>query len=133
MSRHALSRRGLTPVPIFVASLNAPSLFLLAKDLQRMEVWVAVNEADIGSIFQGQPVSFTVDAFPGHTPGPPTKTPVMDIYNMGTVPTARATIRVARTLARRRYDRAIVLPNSWKSALVPFLAGQELGWSLAAG
>jgi heptosyltransferase-2 len=31
--------------------------------------------------------------------------------------------RLARTLARRGYDRAIVLPNSWKSALVPFLAG----------
>ena len=50
-----------------VASLNAPSLFLLAKDLQRMEVWVAVNEADIGNIHEGQPVTFTVDAFPGHT------------------------------------------------------------------
>jgi HlyD family secretion protein len=49
-----------------VASLNAPSLFLLAMDLSRMEVWVAVNEADIGQIYQGQPVTFTVDAFPGH-------------------------------------------------------------------
>ncbi|MFZ2448155.1 MAG: efflux RND transporter periplasmic adaptor subunit [Syntrophobacteraceae bacterium] len=49
-----------------VSSLNAPSLFLLAKDLKRMQVWVAVNEADIGNIFPGQPVSFTVDAFPGH-------------------------------------------------------------------
>jgi len=48
-----------------VASLNAPSLFLLAKDLKRMQVWVAVNEADIGKIRPGQPVSFTVDAFPG--------------------------------------------------------------------
>ena len=48
-----------------VASLNAPSLFLIAKDLRRMQVWVAVNEADIGSIHPGQAVSFTVDAFPG--------------------------------------------------------------------
>lgn len=48
-----------------VASLNAPSLFLIAKDLTRMQVWVAVNEADIGNIFPGQPVAFTVDAFPG--------------------------------------------------------------------
>jgi len=31
--------------------------------------------------------------------------------------------RLARALAKRGYDRAIVLPNSWKSALVPFLAG----------
>jgi HlyD family secretion protein len=50
-----------------VASLNAPSLFLIAKDLKRMQVWVAVNEADIGKIHPGQPVVFTVDAFPGET------------------------------------------------------------------
>ena len=34
--------------------------------------------------------------------------------------------RLSRTLAQRGYDRAIVLPNSWKSALVPFLAGIPL-------
>jgi HlyD family secretion protein len=50
-----------------VASLNAPSLFLIAKDLTRMQVWVAVNEADIGKIAPDQPVTFTVDAFPGET------------------------------------------------------------------
>ena len=47
-----------------VASLNAPSLFLIAKDLKRMQVWASVNEADIGRIRAGQPVSFTVDAYP---------------------------------------------------------------------
>lgn len=50
-----------------VASLNAPSLFLLAKDLTRIQVWVAVNEADIGRIHSGMPVHFTVDAFPNET------------------------------------------------------------------
>jgi HlyD family secretion protein len=50
-----------------VASLNAPSLFLIAKDLTRMQVWVAVNEADIGKIHPGQAVTFTVDAFPEAT------------------------------------------------------------------
>ncbi len=48
-----------------VSSLNAPSLFLLAKDLNRLQVWVSVNEADIGRIKPGQPVTFTVDAQPG--------------------------------------------------------------------
>ncbi len=48
-----------------VASLNAPSLFLIAKDLRRMQVWVPVNEADIGSIHPGQSVQFNVDAFAG--------------------------------------------------------------------
>ncbi len=47
-----------------VASLNAPSLFLIAKDLTRMQIWAAVNEADIGQIHPGQVVRFTVDAFP---------------------------------------------------------------------
>ena len=50
-----------------VSSLNAPSLFLIAKDLTRMQVWVAVNEADIGKIRPGLPVTFTADAFPGES------------------------------------------------------------------
>ena len=47
-----------------VSSMNASSLFLLAKDLKKMEVWASVNEADIANIKVGQPVSFTVDARP---------------------------------------------------------------------
>src|SRR5262249_52467012 len=39
-----------------VASLNAPSLFLIAKDLKRLQIWASVNEADIGQIKQGQRV-----------------------------------------------------------------------------
>ena len=50
-----------------VSSLSAPSLFLIAKDLTRIQVWASVNEADIGNIHPGQPVTFTVDAFPGAT------------------------------------------------------------------
>lgn len=50
-----------------VASLNAPSLFLLAKDLRRMQVWVAVNEADISRIRPGQDATFTIDALPNET------------------------------------------------------------------
>ena len=46
-----------------VSSMNAPSLFLIAKDLKRMQVWVSVNEADVGQIKVGLPVEFTVDAF----------------------------------------------------------------------
>jgi HlyD family secretion protein len=48
-----------------VASLNAPSLFLIAKDLTKMQIWVAVNEADIGRVVVGTPVTFTCDTFPG--------------------------------------------------------------------
>jgi len=48
-----------------VSSLSAPSLFLLAKDLRRLQVWASVNEADIGHLHTGQTVTFGVDAFPG--------------------------------------------------------------------
>lgn len=48
-----------------VSSMSASSLFLVAKDLGRMRIWAAVNEADVGRIREGQGVAFTVDAFPG--------------------------------------------------------------------
>jgi HlyD family secretion protein len=50
-----------------VASLSAPSLFLIAKDLKRLQLWASVNEADIGQIHAGQTARFTVDAFSGKT------------------------------------------------------------------
>jgi HlyD family secretion protein len=48
-----------------VSSLTASSLFLIAKDLRRIQVWAQVNEADFGQIKEGQQVRFTVDAYPG--------------------------------------------------------------------
>jgi HlyD family secretion protein len=46
------------------SSMSTPSLFLIAKDLTRIQVWSSVNEADIGNIHPGQGVTFTVDAYP---------------------------------------------------------------------
>ena len=46
-----------------VSSMSTSSLFLIAKDLKRIQVWASVNEADIGKIHEGQAVTFTVDAF----------------------------------------------------------------------
>src|SRR5439155_4735669 len=48
-----------------VSSLNAPSLFLIAKDLRRLQAWASVNEGDIGQIQVGQQASFRVAAYPG--------------------------------------------------------------------
>jgi HlyD family secretion protein len=49
-----------------VANMSAQSLFLLAKDLSKLQVWAQVNEADIGRIssHRDMPVKFTIDAFP---------------------------------------------------------------------
>jgi HlyD family secretion protein len=46
------------------ASLSAPTLFTIANDLSKMEVHTNVDEADVGNVWEGQEVSFTVDAFP---------------------------------------------------------------------
>jgi HlyD family secretion protein len=45
------------------ASYETPTLFLVAKDLTKMQVDTNVSESDIGSVRIGQPVDFTVDAY----------------------------------------------------------------------
>jgi HlyD family secretion protein len=49
------------------ASFNTPTLFVIAEDLSAMELQVAIDEADVGSVKEGQLATFTVDAFPGET------------------------------------------------------------------
>ena len=49
------------------ASLSAPELFLIANDLSEMQILAKVDESDIGSIAVGQPVTFTVQAYPNRT------------------------------------------------------------------
>jgi HlyD family secretion protein len=46
------------------ASLQAPTLFTIAKDLTQMQVDSNVSEADVGRITMGQEATFTVDAYP---------------------------------------------------------------------
>jgi HlyD family secretion protein len=49
------------------ASMSAPTLFLIANDLTKMQIDANVAEADIGGVAVGQQVDFTVDAFPLRT------------------------------------------------------------------
>lgn len=49
------------------SSFSAPELFNIAQDLREMQIAADVSEADIGDVAAGQPVTFTVDAFPGRT------------------------------------------------------------------
>lgn len=49
------------------ASLQAPTLFLVAQDLTKMQVDTNVSEADVGRVRLNQPATFTVDAYPGET------------------------------------------------------------------
>ena len=49
------------------ASLQAPTLFTIAKDLTKMQVYVSTDESDVGTIHTGQSATFKVDAFPNET------------------------------------------------------------------
>ena len=50
-----------------VSSMNAVPLLKIATDLRRIQVEATVPEADIGSVRDGQSVTFAVDSYPGHT------------------------------------------------------------------
>jgi len=59
--------RDVEPGQTVAASLQAPVLYTLAEDLRHMELQVDVDEADVGSVREGQAAIFTVDAYPEHT------------------------------------------------------------------
>ena len=47
-----------------VSNQTASSIFLVARDFKKMQVWVSVNEADVGAIKPGMKVLFSCDAYP---------------------------------------------------------------------
>ena len=49
------------------ASFQTPTLFQIARDLREMQIDTSVAEADVGGLRVGQPVKFTVDAYPNRT------------------------------------------------------------------
>ncbi|BCA64060.1 secretion protein HlyD [Sphingomonas sp. HMP9] len=59
--------RQIDPGQTVAASFNTPTLFVIAEDLTKMKLEVAIDEADVGEVKIGQKASFTVDAFPGQT------------------------------------------------------------------
>src|ERR1035438_8187377 len=48
-------------------SFSTPTIFQIAKDLTKMQIDSSVAEADVGGVVEGQPVDFTVDAYPERT------------------------------------------------------------------
>ncbi|ANH83362.1 efflux transporter periplasmic adaptor subunit [Niabella ginsenosidivorans] len=78
------------------SSFNTPTLFSIAKDLTKMQVRAAVDEADIGNVKVGERVTFTVDAFPN------------DVFN-GTVQEIRLQPTVSSNVVT--YTTIINAPN----------------------
>lgn len=86
------------------ASFQTPTLFQIAQDLRRMQIYTSVAEADVGLIREGQPVRFTVDAFP-------------DQEFSGTVtqirlnPTVQQNVVTYNVVVGTDNDRGILLPG----------------------
>ena len=49
------------------ASFSAPTLYVIAADLTRMQLNASIDESDVGQVKPGQPVTFHVDAYPDRT------------------------------------------------------------------
>jgi HlyD family secretion protein len=58
-------KRSIEPGQTVAASLQAPELFVIAKNLSDMQVETSIDEADVGRVRVGQKAGFTVDAFAG--------------------------------------------------------------------
>ncbi len=59
--------RTVDPGQTVAASLQAPELFKIAQELERIRIEAQVNEADVGAVADGNQVQFTVDAYPERT------------------------------------------------------------------
>jgi len=60
-------KRSIEPGQTVAASLQAPELFIIARDLTDMQVETSIDEADVGRVRIGQKATFTVDAFPNRS------------------------------------------------------------------
>jgi HlyD family secretion protein len=79
--------RLIEPGQSVAASLQAPVLFTVARDLAQLELRVEIDEADVGRVLKDQPASFTVDAWPDQVF--PSK--VLNVYNLPTTGTTVVT------------------------------------------
>jgi HlyD family secretion protein len=107
------------------ASMQAPTLFVLAQNLKEMNVKASVDESDIGKIQLHQPVRFRVDAYPNETFSgtvsqvrlqPVVEQNVVSYITMIEVPNADLKLKpgmtAAVTIETGRAEDAIKVPNA---------------------
>lgn len=113
------------PGQTVAASLQAPVLFTLAQDLKHLELDLAVDEADIGQVHEGQTAEFTVDAWPGRTfpahvhqvryagrsvAGVVTYQVILDVENPDLL--LRPGMTVTAEITVRRDEQVLLVPNA---------------------
>jgi HlyD family secretion protein len=72
--------RLVEPGQTVAASMSAPVLFTLARDLTQLRLYVDVDEADVGKVKEGQSATFLVDAWNGHS----FSSKVVSVHNLPT-------------------------------------------------
>ena len=72
--------RMVEPGQTVAATMSAPVLFTLARDLTQLRLYVDIDEADVGKVKEGQPGSFLVDAWNEHT----FASKVLSVHNLPT-------------------------------------------------
>ncbi len=77
--------RLVEPGQTVAASMSAPVLFTLARDLTQLRLYVDIDEADVGKVKEGQDATFLVDAWSGHA----FISKVLSVHNL---PTAGQTV-----------------------------------------
>ncbi|HEX7668797.1 MAG TPA: efflux RND transporter periplasmic adaptor subunit, partial [Polyangiaceae bacterium] len=117
--------RSIDPGQTVAASFAAPVLFVLAPDLEKMQVLADIDEADVGKVREGMSASVVVDAFPGKTfsgkvsqiryspnevQGVVTYSAVVDVANpeLQLRPGMTATV----TVATRKASHVLSVPNA---------------------
>jgi HlyD family secretion protein len=132
------------------ASLQAPELFVIARNLNDMQVEAAIDEADISRVRLAQPASFTIDAFPGRNfegavkqvrkaavsaQNVVTYTVVVGFANPGTsvLPGMTANVRIVTEMR----ENVLKVPNAALRVRIAGVepegganAAQRVGWSL---
>jgi HlyD family secretion protein len=108
--------RAIDPGQTVAASLSAPVLFTLAKDLTQMRLYVDIDEADVGGVTPGDKATFTVDAYPGKTF--PSK--VLAVYNAPTAAAAstQATVVTYEGVLEVANDDMLLRPGMTATATI---------------
>jgi HlyD family secretion protein len=128
------------------ASLSAPTLFTIAKDLTQMQVIANIDQADIGLVEQAKSVKFTVDAFPGKEYDGQIEQLRLNPVNVQNVVTYNVVIDVSNpeqklkpgmtanlTITIDERNNVLKVPNSALRFVPTDAAGQRVGGSANAG
>jgi HlyD family secretion protein len=117
--------RKIEPGQTVAASMETPVLFTIAEDLTKMELEVDVDEADVGSVREGQSATFTVDAWPNRkyparikrlSYGSQTEENVVTYPAILTVSNADLSLRPGMTataeIVTAKRENALLVPNA---------------------